>query len=393
MLKRKWNELFERNLSFLNEVSAGIGLLIGYALFGVYWLTTPDTTVEVTTQQVVYEERVIGHVPPPQDVEYLSEIESLERTEPVTHRFPKLTEQGTPVIEEHVVTFTGKGTPQIVVENKEIVQPKLVSDEVRPLRNIHSSAPVSFYLDTILEGTGYYYEDKRVVFDGVMSPDIFAVRIGTLFAFLAIVLLIIRTNAIARAAAGFKSLFKPEENSQPFFLPSGLDSHREDVARFKEKLEKEKHASENEKDDPDYIKQFGLKKISLANERIRQFVSKAKIYLDSTPDPNQYIIGSESEFFIDLNVMRFKSLHRKCFYRFKTVNPLDVDTYTLMDAHILATYLNEKGYMKDAQAVNKIEAVREMLNILKGALPKVEARERELRLKRKKNFWKWLLPS
>tara|TARA_R110001599_G_scaffold120592_5_gene291692 strand:- start:110 stop:574 length:465 start_codon:yes stop_codon:yes gene_type:complete len=118
MIKRKWFGGIERNLSFVNEVSAGIGLVTGYVLFGLYWLSTPITTVEVTTQTVAYEERVIGYIPEPTRLESISDLGSLNRTVPVTAKFPILNEQGRPALSEEVVTFEGKGTPMIYVEQK-----------------------------------------------------------------------------------------------------------------------------------------------------------------------------------------------------------------------------------------------------------------------------------
>ena len=139
MIKRKWFGGIERNLSFVNEVSAGIGLVTGYVLFGLYWLSTPITTVEVTTQTVAYEERVIGYIPEPTRLESISDLGSLNRTVPVTAKFPILNEQGRPALSEEVVTFEGKGTPMIYVEQKEIVIPKLASDDVN-LVSPHSSS-------------------------------------------------------------------------------------------------------------------------------------------------------------------------------------------------------------------------------------------------------------
>jgi hypothetical protein len=110
----------------------------------------------VTTQTVAYEERVIGYIPEPTRLESISDLGSLNRTVPVTAKFPILNEQGRPALSEEVVTFEGKGTPMIYVEQKEIVIPKLASDDVKLVSPHSSSNYARFYLETILQGTGYY---------------------------------------------------------------------------------------------------------------------------------------------------------------------------------------------------------------------------------------------
>lgn len=84
----KWN--IERQLSWVNELSAGIGLILGYLLFGAYWLLTPDVTVEINRQNAEYIDTVMGMVPDDRFSFDWEEIEVLDRVKPFVLSTPKM---------------------------------------------------------------------------------------------------------------------------------------------------------------------------------------------------------------------------------------------------------------------------------------------------------------
>jgi hypothetical protein len=189
-------KITEGKLAWWNEVSAGIGLVVGYLLFGLYWLFTPDTVVEVETQVAQYEKTIVGYIP--EDIDNLDgrDIFELVRSKPVMINTPMYDSKGRPVITTKHKTYIGKGKPKIVVTNIEILRPKIASPEIISLQTSGSGStnPVRFRLNIINEGTGLYVPEKTVVFDGVASGDIFALRVATLFAFLALLLFLIRVR-------------------------------------------------------------------------------------------------------------------------------------------------------------------------------------------------------
>lgn len=356
MIKRKWFGGIERNLSFVNEVSAGIGLVTGYVLFGLYWLSTPITTVEVTTQTVAYEERVIGYIPEPTRLESISDLGSLNRTVPVTAKFPILNEQGRPALSEEVVTFEGKGTPMIYVEQKEIVIPKLASDDVKLVSPHSSSNYARFYLETILQGTGYYYEDKRVAFDGAMSADIFAVRIGTLFALLSLVLLMIKVKAISRSVNFLKSLMEPDKSPDTLDEAS-MSEHYENAKKFKKQYEMTKRSREAE-----YFERIG-ESAEVAYANILTFIDKAELFLRTEQDNNEYVVCRDKSVYIDPPVYcDIPTVDRKT-YMGITADPLDVKRCTLEEAEFFANYLKNVEGALSIEPVRLVKAIRNALRI------------------------------
>lgn len=354
MAKRKWLGLFEKNLSFLNEVSAGVGLIVGYSLFSIYWLTTPDTIVEVTTQSVVYEEKVIGYVPKTQNIDSKSVVDSLDRNVPVTANMPVLDTDGQPVLEQKVITYRGKGNPQIIVDHKEIVVPKLKSNEVQVLSSPNMAGDESFYLDTILHGTGFYYEDKRVEFDGVMSPDIFAIRMGTLFAFLALVLLIIRVRAIPRTADFLRSLVAPEKGDG-FITPESLTAHYHDVDVFKKNYEESRLRAIEE-----YFHK-NKERSDSAYQNLMNYAEAGNAYLATGIDEDEYVLTSDGLSYIEFPVKSDLVDTEHNNHMLQTLNPLDIKSLSKDEADFLINYYKNLGH-PNLRAVRLKKAVMDMLD-------------------------------
>jgi hypothetical protein len=179
--KEKWRDLIERHIAWWNEVAAGVGLLIGYLVFATFELVTPNISINVITERVIYEDIASGYVPSSDAAIRSDDLEFLKSKNAVILRVPRVDKKGLPLIKRELVTFTGKGNPEIIVTEKEIIKGSIIND---PESRDH--------LKTVLEGTGHYYNDKSVVFDDAISADIFAVRAGTLFAGLALILFLIR---------------------------------------------------------------------------------------------------------------------------------------------------------------------------------------------------------
>lgn len=362
-MKQKLPEAVEKNLSFVNEVSAGIGLVIGYALFSLYWLTTPDTPVEVTTQSVVYEEKVIGYVPEPQDIESLSDVDSLERTMPVTAKMPLLDDEGKPVLETVVKKYRGKGSPQVIVDYKEIVVPRLQSNEVKVIATHDMAGKESFYLDTILHGTGFYYEDKRVTFDGVMSPDIFAIRMGTLFAFVSLILLLIRIRAFPRTVQFFKDLMQPDDDDG-FLSNEELTQHYQHVEHFKNRVDEiESRALER------YLNN-NRKLCEKSFKNLTRFSEEGEKFLASGQDNDEYVFTLDGISFIQPPLMSdLVNTELNNHYR-DSMNPLEINSFSLDQAEFICEYFKSQGpttlrYMRLKTAV---ESMLQTINPLRQIL-------------------------
>lgn len=185
----------ENIIAWWNEVAAGVGLILGYLLFAFYVLFTPEHTITLTKQRVDLEQKVIGYIP--EDITTTMTLEQAHaqpRVIPVIEWVPQI-ENGIPVIINYEAQISGIGTPVYEQDFQEVLipmpgQPNLDIevkhfDDLEVVRYLYS-------LNIIHKGTGYYLKNQNVTFEG-LTADIFALRVGTLFAGLAILLFLMKS--------------------------------------------------------------------------------------------------------------------------------------------------------------------------------------------------------
>jgi hypothetical protein len=194
----------EHRLAWWNEVSAGIGLALGYVIFGMYWLLVPPTVLEVESQKVELTKKVIGFIPS-------SVTDSLDGqihtggSQPVIELAPKRDSNGNLITYIHKQKYSGWGTPKVIAERVEILEPTLGSPSFRVIWSTLDGKPHTIEpKDTpkqrdinpniILVGSGHFLTKKSVSFDDNISADLFALRLGALFAFLSLVLFTIKSR-------------------------------------------------------------------------------------------------------------------------------------------------------------------------------------------------------
>lgn len=225
--------------------------------------------------------------------------------------------------------------------------------------------PYGFYLETILQGTGYYYEDKRVAFDGAMSADIFAVRLGTLFALLSLVLLMIKVKAISRSVNFFKSLMEPDESSDTLDEAS-MNEHYEDAKKFKKQYEMTKRSRESE-----YFERIG-ESAEVAYANILTFIDKAELFLRTEQHNDEYVLSREKSVYIDPPVYCDLTIDDRKTYIGITADPLDVKRCSLEEAEFFANYFNNVEGNLTIEPMNLVKAVRNALKINIGLRKKLE---------------------
>ncbi|CAH6871797.1 conserved hypothetical protein [Vibrio chagasii] len=186
----------ESKLAWFNETSAGIGLVLGYVCYSLFWLLSPETKINIQVTEPIYEEVVLGYLPnaikskgilKPEVIEQKKlEVEKKE----VVVRTPKFNDDGEPLFRKTTKTFKGMGTPSVVVQRIELLKPSFSSYSYNVKFTTYFSADISYV------GTGFYYEQKTVEFSGGKNAELFALNVATTFAFIsfALFLLKIRPN-------------------------------------------------------------------------------------------------------------------------------------------------------------------------------------------------------
>lgn len=186
--------LVERKLSLINELSTGLGLLIGYVGYSLFWLFIPETPIEIQTSAPTYKEITIGYMPKGIDElptkEKMKELEGAKSI-PIIVDSPAFNAHGLPALEKTNKTYSGLGHPEVVVKKIEILKPVLVDYSFyTPLTK--DEPKYKFSPNIIYVGTGFYYEKKSVSFDGGNSPETFAIKVAVLFSLISVLLLLLR---------------------------------------------------------------------------------------------------------------------------------------------------------------------------------------------------------
>ncbi|EOD79580.1 hypothetical protein D515_01374 [Grimontia indica] len=187
----------ESKLAWFNEISAGIGLVVGYLCYTLFWLLSPETKIEVQVTEPVYEDVVLGYIPNEIETENIPTAELLTKKKleselkPIQVQAPKFTNEGLPVLKTTTKTFTGMGTPSVVVNRVELLRPNFGSYSYTVTKG-RKKFVTYFSPDIFYTGTGFYYEQKSVAFSGGKNAEIFAVQVATAFAFLSFVLFLLK---------------------------------------------------------------------------------------------------------------------------------------------------------------------------------------------------------
>ncbi|WP_339674168.1 hypothetical protein [Dasania marina] len=150
----------EKTLSNLNELSTALILLIlGFSVFSSSLLPGPDK-VEVSIEEPVYEEKVIGMIPaqPFSNTFRLDEVLMKE----VIVSSPTIVNNKL-MLSSIRKTFSGEGVATVRIVRKEVLIPKMAN-----VPYIELNSGVIPNINMI--GSGLYYDDKEVVFDGVNQP-------------------------------------------------------------------------------------------------------------------------------------------------------------------------------------------------------------------------------
>lgn len=187
----------ESTLAWFNEISAGIGLVVGYLCYTFFWLLSPETKIEVQVTEPVYEDMILGYIPNEIETENIPTAELLAKKKlnselkPIAVQAPKFTNEGLPILKTTTKTFNGMGTPSVVVNRVELLRPNFGSYSYTVTKG--SKKFVTYFSpDIFYTGTGFYYEQKSVEFSGGKSAEIFAVKVATAFAFLSFVLFLFK---------------------------------------------------------------------------------------------------------------------------------------------------------------------------------------------------------
>lgn len=150
----------EKTLSTLNELSTALILIIlGFTAFSSTLLPGPDK-VEVTIEEPVYEDKVIGVIPglPSSETFGLEELpmKKVKALNP-TIRNNEL------VLRSIQKDFYGEGRATVRLVRKEVLIPEMADEPY-----IELSSGVIPNINMV--GSGLYYDDKEVVFDGINQP-------------------------------------------------------------------------------------------------------------------------------------------------------------------------------------------------------------------------------
>ncbi|EEW09198.1 hypothetical protein [Vibrio mimicus] len=187
----------ESRLAWFNEISAGIGLVVGYLCYTLFWLLSPETKIEVQVTEPVYEDIVLGYIPSEIETDNIPTGEQLAKKKkdaelkPITAQVPKFTNEGQPVLKTTSKTFKGMGTPSVIVNRVELLKPNFGSYSYTVTQR-NKKFLTYFSPDIFYTGTGFYYEQKSVEFSGGKNAELFAVKVATAFAFLSFVLFLLK---------------------------------------------------------------------------------------------------------------------------------------------------------------------------------------------------------
>lgn len=190
-------QIVEKRIAWINEISAGLGLVIGYLIYSIFWVLTPETKIEIIITEPVFKEVVIGTIPkelitkniPTEAIikKMKSEVENKE----VKAFIPVLDDGGKPVIKTNIKTIFGLGEPTVRAEKVEILMPHF-SNYSYTVTKDNNEFITYFSPNTFYTGTGFFYQKKTVDFSGGKTAEIFAVKVATLFAFMSFMLFLIR---------------------------------------------------------------------------------------------------------------------------------------------------------------------------------------------------------
>ena len=187
----------QSKLAWFNEVSTGIGLVLGYIGYSLFWLLTPNTKIVLNVTEPVYHETVIGHIPSELKTENIPSSKAIntqlnsDNLKPVMAKYPEFNSDGKPVLKVYHKTFEGMGKPKVLVQKIELLKPHFSSYSYTVSEG-HNGFTTYFYPNVFYTGTGFYYDKKTVEFSGGKNAEIFAVKIATMFAFLSFILFLFK---------------------------------------------------------------------------------------------------------------------------------------------------------------------------------------------------------
>ncbi|CAH6915602.1 conserved hypothetical protein [Vibrio chagasii] len=182
----------ESKLAWFNETSAGIGLVLGYVCYSLFWLLSPETKIKIEVTEPIYEEVVLGYLPDSVKTRGILKPEVIEQEKlkaakkEVVVRTPKFNSDGEPLFKKSIKTFKGMGTPNVIVQRIELLKPSFSSYSYNVKFTTYFSSDISYV------GTGFYYEQKTVEFSGGQNAESFALNVATTFALFSFILFLLK---------------------------------------------------------------------------------------------------------------------------------------------------------------------------------------------------------
>jgi len=188
----------ETHVAWWNEISAGIGLVLGYLCYFLFWFFTPETVIEIEVVQPEYKAVEIGRIPEEifsEKYPSIVDLNVLDKTKTVIRNVPQFNVDGSPKLKASIERFSGLGKATVKSSKVEILVPFLSTP------NFNYSIikgkggkgyRAIFTPNEYLKGSDVYYHHKVVHFSEGNSADVFAVRTATIFAMLSLVLFILK---------------------------------------------------------------------------------------------------------------------------------------------------------------------------------------------------------
>ncbi|ADZ91115.1 hypothetical protein [Marinomonas mediterranea] len=210
------SENIENRIAWWNEISAGVGLILGYIVYGVYWVLTPETHVEIEYTEPEYADVIVGKIPNNfsyKSAPHLPEILSRELEREVTVSAPVFDDKGRPKLIVKKLEASGLGDSRVIATKEEILIPVL-SDHSFTYLVVEDRKLIKYYPSVSYKGTGVYYEKKEVIFEDANIADSFAVRTATFFALLSFMLFCLKSrhNVIQWIKSLLRTKFEQQED-------------------------------------------------------------------------------------------------------------------------------------------------------------------------------------
>jgi hypothetical protein len=181
----------EQKIAWWNEISAGVGLIVGYMIYVGYILFTPSTIVEIDINEPLYTNKVIGQIP---ENHILVDVDTnLDKYTDIVKSVPVFNDDGSPKLSTSSIKYEGFGQAKVETIKVEILIPRLTKEKYQKVRVNKGNQEYHIYEPIIyLKGTGIFYEKKAVIFEDDLNAEVFAIRTATFFALLSFLLFLLK---------------------------------------------------------------------------------------------------------------------------------------------------------------------------------------------------------